>query len=301
VNLVAASTYWIIVILWLTILVAVVMFYAGNRKAFGTTRLLLAVLAVDAVRNIVENSYFGLYSGAMYGLLPAALKVALGNPVLLILPKIANIGAGCLVLGVLLLRWLPTAIRERDDAKRQAEALHKLATTDGLTGLYNRRQFMNLAEIEWPRCQRYGRPLSLVMLDLDHFKDINDRHGHDVGDQVLARVAELCGRQGRSADIVARVGGEEFAVLLLETDAIAAIRLAERLRTAIAQASIATTAGALSVTVSIGVSEAAAAESLTAFLKQADLALYRAKRDGRDRVCRFSPAEEPGGPLPAPA
>jgi|SRR5580704_4847312 hypothetical protein len=115
-QLFAALIYWAIVALWLTVLGTVIFFYIRNPKAFGTTRLLLAVLAIDTTRNILENSYFGVYFGAQYGLFPSSMTAVLGQPVLLVLPKIVNVIAGCFVLGLLLLRWLPLAIKERGRA-----------------------------------------------------------------------------------------------------------------------------------------------------------------------------------------
>lgn len=115
-KLTAAIVYWAIVALWLAVLATVILAYIRNPRLFGATRLLLAVVAIDTVRNIVENFYFGLYFGAQYGLFPGAIVGVLGNPNLLIIPKLINVAAACVVLGLLLLRWLPTASRERADA-----------------------------------------------------------------------------------------------------------------------------------------------------------------------------------------
>jgi diguanylate cyclase (GGDEF)-like protein len=288
-NIVAALVYWIIVAIWITVLSSVTYFYVTNRRAFGTTRLLLAVLALDAVRNIFENTYFGMYFGSKYGLFAPTLADVLGNPRLLIIPKLTNIGAGCIVLGLLLLRWLPEAIRERAEAKRQAEYLHELATTDSMTGLRNRGHFMVLAEAEWQRCQRYQRALSLLILDIDHFKSINDSYGHNVGDQVIMMVAKLCDIKTRVSDIAGRLGGEEFGILLLEAGINDARMLADRLREFIAGEVVTVTDNNISTTVSIGLSDAARAGSIAELFKQADVALYEAKRSGRNRVCCFAP------------
>ena len=115
-NLAAALIYWAIVALWLAVLGTVIVAYVRNPRTFGATRLLLAVVAIDTIRNIIENLYFGLYFGAQYGLFPGAIVGVLGNPNLLIIPKLINVGAACLVLGLLLLRWLPRATQERADA-----------------------------------------------------------------------------------------------------------------------------------------------------------------------------------------
>src|SRR5258707_1263591 len=116
-NLAAALIYWAIVALWLAVLGTVAISYVRNPRTFGAIRLLLAVVAVDTIRNIIENLYFGLYFGAQYGLFPGAIVGVLGNPNLLIIPKIINVAAACVVLGLLLLRWLPTALQERADAE----------------------------------------------------------------------------------------------------------------------------------------------------------------------------------------
>src|SRR2546423_1644178 len=107
----AALIYWGIVGLWLAVLAIVIVAYLRNPRTFGATRLLLAVVAIDTARNIVENLYFGLYFGAQYGLFPGAIVGVLGNPNLLIIPKLINVGAACAVLGLLLMRWLPAAVR----------------------------------------------------------------------------------------------------------------------------------------------------------------------------------------------
>ena len=175
-SLAAALIYWVIVVIWLTVLGTIVYFYIRNPRAFGTTRLLLAVLCIDAIRNIAENIYFGLYFGSRYGFLTADLANLMGQPVLVIVPKVLNVVAGSVVLGLLLFRWLPLAIKERGRAEQRASDLETLAAIDFLTGVYNRRHFEGLARVELARCQRYVRPLSVLMIDIDHFKAVNDAY-----------------------------------------------------------------------------------------------------------------------------
>jgi diguanylate cyclase (GGDEF)-like protein len=171
------------------------------------------------------------------------------------------------------------------DLVRQTEQLEKLATTDGLTGLFNRRHFLKLAGAEWCRFRRHGRPVALLILDVDLFKSINDRFGHGVGDQVIAHVAALCRDGRRAADVVARIGGEEFAILLPETEHDAARVVAERLRELVEASPLVTDERNLAVTVSIGVAEARTAlGGVDELIKEADRALYMAKRGGRNRV-----------------
>jgi diguanylate cyclase (GGDEF)-like protein len=285
-NVAAASIYWVIVALWVTVLVTVLVSYVKNPRAFGTTRLLLCVLAIDTFRNIFENIYFGVYFGGMYGLFPHVVVTVLGRSGLLILPKLLNILAGCVVLGLLLLRWLPMAVTEREVATRYADHLEGLATTDPLTKLYNRRHFETAARAELARFQRYFRPLAILILDVDHFKSINDRFGHSVGDTVLTNIADACRSIKRASDIAARIGGEEFAMLLPETNAEAARSFAERLRHEISECAPIVQGEKLALTVSVGVAVASRHTTrVTTLLQSADEALYQAKRTGRNRVC----------------
>ena len=166
------------------------------------------------------------------------------------------------------------------------EILEKLALTDPLTGLANRRAFQQALEAELSRVSRHGRPASLLFLDLDHFKGVNDAHGHAVGDEVLAAFALVLKRGSRRGDLAARVGGEEFAVLLPTTGAVPAGLVAERIRRATESRSLGRTVS-VPVTVSIGLTsteEQAPPPAAEELLRRADAALYRAKAEGRNRV-----------------
>ncbi|MBI2276521.1 MAG: diguanylate cyclase [Dechloromonas sp.] len=172
-------------------------------------------------------------------------------------------------------------------ARRQVELeLKHLAQTDFLTNIANRRHFMLLAEQEMARTFRYGGQIAVLMMDIDHFKKINDTYGHKAGDIVLRKFAELSRHALREVDILGRVGGEEFAVLLPQTDNERALEVAERLRKTTADAEIVLDqGGALHFTVSIGVaSNTGAGTTIDAMLGQADKALYEAKHQGRNRV-----------------
>jgi diguanylate cyclase (GGDEF)-like protein len=163
--------------------------------------------------------------------------------------------------------------------------VERLSTTDPLTGLHNRRHFDACASAELERASRHGLRISAIMLDLDHFKDVNDIHGHAVGDLVLAEVARVCLSTLRASDLDARYGGEEFCFFLPETGSEDAAAFAERLRAAIAGLRFATGAGELSVTASLGVAERDSThETVEALIRRSDEALYVAKRSGRDRV-----------------
>jgi two-component system cell cycle response regulator len=171
--------------------------------------------------------------------------------------------------------------------EEQRAELTRLATLDELTGLHNRRFFLRRLQDEIERAMRYKSPLALLLLDVDHFKRVNDSYGHLVGDAVLASLAEVLRASFRRTDVAARYGGEEFCALLPQTDHAGAEQVAERLRQAFAAAPVALQDGTrLSVTCSAGVaafgSDAGDAQGL---LRVADARLYRAKAAGRNRVC----------------
>jgi diguanylate cyclase (GGDEF)-like protein len=166
----------------------------------------------------------------------------------------------------------------------------ELATTDALTGLTNRRHFLALADKEWSRFQRYQRPLSMLMVDVDHFKSINDRFGHGTGDQALKLVAGSCSTNQRETDIIARIGGDEFALLLPETDAAQARTVAARIQSNLALQPIIADGEPVLLTVSIGLAAATLSMSGTdALMKAADQAPYESKAQGRNRVVLFVP------------
>jgi diguanylate cyclase (GGDEF)-like protein len=168
---------------------------------------------------------------------------------------------------------------------RLYEQAERLATTDGLTGLSNRRSFTAQLQARHREAERYKKPLSLLLLDIDHFKKVNDTYGHPAGDAVLRGVALAARTQARETDLCARYGGEEMAFILPETDARGAMVIAERVRAAVAAAQHPTESGNIRVTVSVGVATSPAdGDSPEALLEAADKALYRAKQAGRNRV-----------------
>ncbi|MBI5367304.1 MAG: diguanylate cyclase [Planctomycetes bacterium] len=169
----------------------------------------------------------------------------------------------------------------------QTQLLTKLAAVDHLTGVYNRRSMFEALEVEMSRSRRSGRALSFVMLDIDHFKRLNDEHGHPVGDQVLREFAARAREAVRPTDLVCRYGGEEFAVILPETEATQAEAAGERVRQAIGGWPFAVAGRQIPVTVSVGLASVAATYSgdLARVIARADKALYEAKQSGRNRVC----------------
>jgi diguanylate cyclase (GGDEF)-like protein len=168
-------------------------------------------------------------------------------------------------------------LRERDQKE-----IHRLVTTDDLTGMANRREFDRALNHAVKQVERYGRPASLVMYDLDHFKQVNDSFGHETGDRVLRSISELVRANVRELDILARWGGEEFMILASETTADTAAAMAEKLRGLIA-AQVFEQVGMM-VTASFGVTELTKGDSPTAVVSRVDEALYQAKQGGRNRV-----------------
>lgn len=172
------------------------------------------------------------------------------------------------------------------------------ASHDALTGLYNRGAIMNLLQREITRCAREKSKLGVILADIDHFKAINDNHGHNAGDQALLEVAGRMQSALRSYDFLGRYGGEEFLVVAPGCGAKEAPDVAERLRTAVFKSPVLVGNAAIDVTISLGVSVAGACETMTALLKRADWALYEAKDAGRN-ASRFQPVaiDETGAPL----
>ncbi len=177
-------------------------------------------------------------------------------------------------------------ITDTTEHRAAQERLRQLATTDGLTGLANRRRFLEALEHEVQRHRRYGTPLALISIDVDRFKRVNDTWGHAVGDEVLCGLAAICRAEVRDVDTVGRIGGEEFAVLLPDTTPEEAMAVAERLRVAVQAAPLLTAAGPLSVTLSLGVAASPPCDGADTLLREADRALYQAKAGGRNRVER---------------
>jgi diguanylate cyclase (GGDEF)-like protein len=160
-----------------------------------------------------------------------------------------------------------------------------LATHDPLTDKLNRRTLFEYGQREVNRARRFGHPLSALMFDVDHFKDVNDRHGHAVGDKVLVTIAERASKVIRNVDFLGRYGGDEFAVLLPEADSFTAKDIAERIRSTIQKSAVMTEAGAIPVSISVGVAQAdSSTTKFSALLHKADQALYQSKQMGRNRT-----------------
>ncbi len=181
------------------------------------------------------------------------------------------------------------------DLTRAYKLLQDQANTDALTGLSNRRHFLERLDGELDRCRRYVHPLSVAMIDIDHFKKVNDTYGHVAGDKVLANLADLLVREQRTIDWVGRLGGEEFAIIFVETELDKAKLACERLLATIRSTEIDVDDAKISITVSIGLAEVTpATQHSTEILKRADQLMYEAKAQGRDCIQVEMLREQPG-------
>lgn len=198
------------------------------------------------------------------------------QPALLYLARVH----GFLVLLLVLTMAVATLREQLHQALTRAQTLEELAVTDPLTGVGNRRAALQVLEREADAHARYGRPLSVIMVDVDRFKRVNDTHGHQRGDEVLGDVGRVLQQSARVTDVVARWGGEEFLIIAPETGGEQAAELAERCRSAVVEAQ----PGGLDVTATFGVEEFTTGDDPDSVVRRADERLYGAKRDGRDRV-----------------
>jgi diguanylate cyclase (GGDEF)-like protein len=181
------------------------------------------------------------------------------------------------------------AIGEQEQVRLNQELEH-LSRTDRMTQLYNRGYWEECAEREYKRCQRYGHTSTMVMLDIDHFKRVNDTYGHQVGDEVIRHLAATLRAQIRESDLVGRYGGEEFTIVLCETDVAGALVFCERVRAHVEASIVETMGETVRYKVSLGVSAITEeTESLEIWLKEADAALYYSKETGRNRVTEYDP------------
>jgi diguanylate cyclase (GGDEF)-like protein len=250
-----------------------------GRLRSATGLLIAALLAVVGLLAYVLGL---VIAGPLGRLSTAAAKVAAGD----LLVELPGGGVGELGYLTRVFSTLVARLRERES---QAE-LERLSVTDALTGLYNRRHLMGTLATEVQRSRRLRRPFSVLLADVDHFKQYNDTHGHPAGDAALARIAEILRKTTRGVDCVARYGGEEFFVMLLETTVGTAAIVAERIR---ARVAIEEFAGGR-ITISIGVAECPShGDTPESLIESADAAMYEAKDRGRDRVVAAAGQQEP--------
>ena len=179
---------------------------------------------------------------------------------------------------------LRARVRAALRTKRLQDLLIEHAHIDPLTGLPNRRALMERLQSEWARIERHGGQLSFIMADIDHFKWVNDNHGHEVGDRLLQEIGRIFMEQCRKTELPCRCGGEEFAIIVPDEKASGAAVLADRGRRKIAEAGLDVNDQTIATTASFGVADSSGADSLEALMSLADKALYQAKSEGRNRV-----------------
>lgn len=193
-----------------------------------------------------------------------------------------------LTVSIFISLLLALVVQNFQDLKRLKDKLEKLSNTDHLTGLSNRRHFLEIVSTQINRVLRHNSESFIMILDLDHFKEVNDSYGHQAGDLVLKEVAKRILATLRSYDLLARYGGEEFLIFAAELDSKFAVELAERIRTNIAKTPIKVDEMSLTITASLGLAKAAPVNKLEEAISLADQALYRAKSEGRNKTVYIS-------------
>lgn len=269
-------------------------------------RLLVSAATIAIALALLDHGFLVGLSGLVIALIGAAYSsidrrdvfVLFLPPLLLTLAIMALarvelfvfVNATCFLALTLVVAWLLAAVQERSYRRsyKLEQALLRESRIDSLTSVHNRRSLEEQGRAALSLCLRHGQPLSVLMIDLDHFKTINDMHGHLAGDAVLVAVASICRGLMRESDRFGRWGGEEFLAILPDTSAEQAHTLAERIRVAIQEARISFEQAVLQITASVGVAGGEVPHELaahwTALIREADDAMYRAKAGGRNRV-----------------
>lgn len=252
--------------------------YQNSVHVFSTSALMLVIVVIAALAPSLRSAIcsFSLM------LVTSGLFMKLAGT-----PLVSIVAVGLFVFSAGVVACLLAAVTERMDLRafQLEHTLEQMASTDPLTGVRNRRAFFEAGDTELERADRYGFPVSAFVLDIDHFKAVNDTYGHPVGDAVIRAVAQTALRTLRATDVLGRIGGEEFAILSTHTGEDEAQRLAERLREEVASTLVQCGLSRLHVTISVGTATwDGDGESFEELLARADSALYMAKHAGRNRV-----------------
>ncbi len=259
--------------------------FAAVLLAFSYLSTVTAIMVALGVFAVLTRTDAGAYflAATLFGMLgAAATTTSVWGAIPYNTITYHGIEVGIVLEATLLALALARQVRYEQTARLKAESL---AQHDPLTGLYNRRAFFDLSRAAWAQTKRNKRPLSVLILDIDHFKQVNDRHGHEGGDKLLNSVSRLLTSTCRVGDLLARWGGEEFVLLLPETDLDQARQFAERIRHLIGETQHAAGEEIIRCTTSLGVAEYAGDADLDALIARADAHLYEAKAGGRNRVC----------------
>ena len=258
---------------------------------FGRSRRETVLLMLYAIVLYTLAVFYGAYSAS-----PQPTQAVIAAHLAIMLSSI--------VVGTLMCLQVQSIRRRLRSQARELELalvqIRKMAMRDELTGLINRRQMSELMELELRRCLRSGRSLLLAQLDIDHFKAINDQHGHAAGDQALQLFAKVATSELRSEDVLSRWGGEEFVLMFCDTEPVDAATLLNRLRTSLEQTSVPLGKAEARMTVSIGWTAHQVGETLETTLARADSALYEAKHQGRNRVVRKAAPTTSSASVPSP-
>ena len=238
---------------------------AQQQEPLRLRQIVMAAFAMTAVFTVIRATVTVFYTPPADFMDPSKTQ-----------PLLMLIGLAMLMFWNLSVMLMP--------GERLQNQLRRAAQDDALTNLLNRGGFNGLARRQLERCRLAGRPASVLLMDLDHFKRVNDSHGHDAGDRLLCAFAETVRAQSRATDLVGRYGGEEFCALLPDADQQQAMVIAERIRHHFSRVTVPIEGGTLGTTVSIGVAEITATETVDVALQRADQALYVAKHEGRNRV-----------------
>lgn len=272
----ASGGFWIVLMQFnLLPSVLLMVMLTMDKIGIGGPRFLAQCVAAQAVALLATGLFFGFSVNAT----TTMPMIVACLPLLVVYPLMVGVSS----------QRLAQRVRE------QNRMLAEMSRVDGLTGLYNRVHWEGVASLEFERQKRSGSPAAMLMIDIDHFKPVNDRHGHLVGDEVIRSVTKILRETLRQNDAAGRYGGEEFAVVLPDTATRGALRIAERIRAQV-EATTVGAGGGLRVTVSVGIAAAKGAADCRDWIERADRALYSAKEEGRNRVESFDgpPGDQAG-------